>query len=515
MSRTAGKSKMAGKSKTTEKNKMTGKSQLYRSFTRGIRAFGTAVVLLETATYTFSFLFSGLAKKDIFNVLEGKEVTLGITSRGILISLNVLTPLLINAVKQMNAGLAEKLRTRIRYNVKSVLLAHVLERAFDDCHTEGEILNCYRNECEDVVSYFMEFYHRLPGIVLSLSILAVMSFIHPVFALVSILPTAMTVMLVKALGRRIFAYRMSARDRNREVTGFLNTFFENAEYFHMIDRKDRIIDLYAEKCRARSGSEIKDRILDRLMGAASANASNLALGTILLIALPFLARGEFSVGELVMFEYYYAFLAGLPDAIAELAKRRKQTGVSMERLGFLLEEGRRRTGTVSEREGLRISLEMDGEEKSFQAEDGDAIIIRDRDGGRLLRELFLLCRGSGRAWACRYVPREPVLLDESIQANICMDGAYSREKMDTVLERADLWEDIEAFEEGILKQAGKRGENLSGGQRKRIGIARALYSDGDILFLDGLTDRVDRRTGERLVRGILGRFEGIVVMVAE
>ncbi|WP_300847109.1 ABC transporter ATP-binding protein [uncultured Acetatifactor sp.] len=489
--------------------------ELYRVFARGIRAFGTAVVLLETATYTFSFLFSGLAKKDIFNVLEGQETTLGITSLGVLISLNVLMPLLINAVKQMNAGLAEKLRTKIRYNVKSALMGHVLERAFDDCHTEGDIVNYYRNECEDIVSYFMEFYNRLPGIALSLSILIVMFFIHPVFALVSILPTAMTVILVKALSRRIFAYRMSARDRNREVTGFLNTFFENVEYFYMIDQKDRIIELYAEKCRKRSGSEIKDRILDRLVGVASANSSNLALGIILLIALPFMASGEFSVGELVMFEYYYAFLAGLPDAISGLAKRRKQTGVSMERLGFLLEEGKRCPGTVSEQGGLRISLEMDGEEKSVQAKDGDVIVIRDKDGGRLLRELFLLCKSSGKAWNCRYVPREPVLLDESIKANICMDGEYSKEKMDMVLERADLWEDIEAFEEGILKQAGKRGENLSGGQRKRIGIARALYSDGDILFLDGLTDRVDRRTGEKLIRGVLGRFEGIVVMVED
>lgn len=148
---------------------------------------------------------------------------------------------------------------------------------------------------------------------------------------------------------------------------------------------------YAEKCRERSKSEIKDRVLDRLVGVASSHSSNLALGTILLIALPFMVSGEFTVGDLVMFEYYYAFLTDLPDAIAGLAKRRKQTKVSLERLGFLLEERQECHGTVTERDGLRIELEIDGQAKAIQAKQGDVVAIRDKDGGRLLRELFLLC----------------------------------------------------------------------------------------------------------------------------
>lgn len=106
--------------------------QIYKLFTRKLRLFGAAVTLVEIVTYTFSFLFSGLAKKDIFNVLEGKEVTLGITSLNLLILINVLAPLIINVVKQINSGLAEKLKTKIRYNIKSLLMEYALNVSFSD-----------------------------------------------------------------------------------------------------------------------------------------------------------------------------------------------------------------------------------------------------------------------------------------------------------------------------------------------------------------------------------------------
>ena len=103
------------------------KRELYRAFTKDIKAFGLLVIAVETITYTFSFLMSGIAKKDIFNVIEGKNVTLGIYSLNILILINVMVPLIINCVKQVNSAFVEKWKTRARYNVKSVLLNYVLD----------------------------------------------------------------------------------------------------------------------------------------------------------------------------------------------------------------------------------------------------------------------------------------------------------------------------------------------------------------------------------------------------
>ena len=127
------------------------KKDIYNAFTKGLKLFCIMVICIEVVTYTFSFLISGIAKKDIFNILEGKSVTLGIYSVNVLILINTVVPLAINCVKQVNSALVEKLKTRLRCNIKSILLSHVMKTSIDsNKRTEGEILNYYRNECEEI-----------------------------------------------------------------------------------------------------------------------------------------------------------------------------------------------------------------------------------------------------------------------------------------------------------------------------------------------------------------------------
>ena len=491
------------------------KRDIFSAFTKGLKIFGICAIGIEVVTYTFSFLVSGIAKKDVFNILEGKDVTLGIYSLKILILINVLVPLIINCVKQLNSALVEKLKTRLRCNIKSILLRYVINDSIDsNKQTEGAVLNYYRNECEDVVAYFLEYYFQLPKIILSFSILVVMLYINPIFALVSLLPTIMMIVLVKALNKKIYSYRIRSRNNTKEVASFLNAFFENTEYFYMLGNRDKLISLYEKKCRERSRSEIKDRILDSLLGAISANSSNIALGVILLIALPFMLTGKFSVGEFVMFGYYYAFLAYLPDAIANLVKRNKQTNASLERITFMFKEKEQNSFVVNG-DSYDFSLSLDNEKKEIHAKKEGLLILDGANSGSVLAAMFLACTKCLNDKKCVYVPKDPVLFDEPLSENILIGERSDRDKLSKVMEKTALTEDIKTFEDGIEKRCGKKGENLSGGQRKRAGIARALYQDADIMFLDGLTDRVDSITADYLVKNALNDFKGLVVLASE
>lgn len=491
------------------------KRYIYHTFTKDLKVFGITVIGIEIITYTFSFLISGIAKKDVFNIIEGKDVTLGIYSLNILILINMLVPLIINFVKQINSAFVEKLKTRLRYNVKNILLEYVIKTSIKpDRQTEGAILNYYRNECEDIVNYFLEFYYQLPKIVLSISILIVMFLINPVFAIISLLPTFMMVFLVKILSKKIFIYRTRSRKSTKEVNSFLNALFENIEYFYMIGNKDRLFSVYENKCRERSRSEIRDRILDSLLGAISANSSDIALGVILLVALPFMVSGKFSIGEFVMFGYYYAFLAYLPDAIANLAKRNKQTTASLERIDFLFQESYY-TDSVIRRNGYDFTIYVDGEKKEFHTNETGLVVLRGEKSSKALSTLFLLCDREVKDKKCVYVQKEPVLFDDSLLDNISMGEEIDNEKIRCVLDKTALAEDVETFEDGLLKRCGKKGENLSGGQRKRVGIARALYQDAEILFLDGITDRVDSLTADFLIHNILSGFQGLIILASE
>jgi ABC-type multidrug transport system fused ATPase/permease subunit len=101
------------------------------------------------------------------------------------------------------------------------------------------------------------------------------------------------------------------------------------------------------------------------------------------------------------------------------------------------------------------------------------------------------------------VPQEVILFGGSIRENIAYGkpGATDAEIIDAA-QKANAWEFIRRFPEGLDTLVGERGVKLSGGQRQRIAIARAVLKDPAILLLDEATSSLDAES-EQLVQGAL------------
>lgn len=114
-----------------------------------------------------------------------------------------------------------------------------------------------------------------------------------------------------------------------------------------------------------------------------------------------------------------------------------------------------------------------------------------------------------------YIPQSIYLIDESIRDNIAFGidaDQIDDEKIWQALEEAQLKQFVEELPEGLDTTIGDRGVRISGGQRQRLGIARALYYHPEILVFDEATSALDGDT-ETAVMEAINSFHGKKTMV--
>ncbi|MCK4632780.1 MAG: ABC transporter ATP-binding protein, partial [candidate division Zixibacteria bacterium] len=118
-------------------------------------------------------------------------------------------------------------------------------------------------------------------------------------------------------------------------------------------------------------------------------------------------------------------------------------------------------------------------------------------------------------WNIGYVPQEPVLFSDTVRNNI----VFGREGIsDTLLEWAidvsQLKGEIDNFPQGMDTPIGTRGMSISGGQKQRLALARALVGKPKVLILDDCTSALDSSTEEALwarLHEVLPEMTAIVI----
>ncbi|PSN70285.1 hypothetical protein BS50DRAFT_674708 [Corynespora cassiicola Philippines] len=106
--------------------------------------------------------------------------------------------------------------------------------------------------------------------------------------------------------------------------------------------------------------------------------------------------------------------------------------------------------------------------------------------------------------AIAYVPQMPWIENATIMKNIIFGSPMQTRRYKKVLQACALEADLAALEHGDQTEIGPKGVNLSGGQRSRVALARALYSRASIVVLDDIFSAVDARTARHIADHVLG-----------
>ncbi|KZS96535.1 P-loop containing nucleoside triphosphate hydrolase protein [Sistotremastrum niveocremeum HHB9708] len=114
-----------------------------------------------------------------------------------------------------------------------------------------------------------------------------------------------------------------------------------------------------------------------------------------------------------------------------------------------------------------------------------------------------------------YAAQETWVLNETIRENILFGSAYDKERFDKVVYQCGLKRDLSLFDAGDMTEVGEKGITLSGGQKARITLARAVYSQAQVVLLDDVLSALDVHTAQWVAQKCLGGdiLEGRTVLL--
>ena len=109
----------------------------------------------------------------------------------------------------------------------------------------------------------------------------------------------------------------------------------------------------------------------------------------------------------------------------------------------------------------------------------------------------------------------PWILNATVKDNILFGSPYHKEKYKEVLRVCSLEDDLKILPAGDMTEIGERGITLSGGQKARINLARAVYKTKDIFLFDDVLSAVDSRVGKHIMdECMLGLLKSKTIILA-
>ncbi|EDK44914.1 conserved hypothetical protein [Lodderomyces elongisporus NRRL YB-4239] len=108
-----------------------------------------------------------------------------------------------------------------------------------------------------------------------------------------------------------------------------------------------------------------------------------------------------------------------------------------------------------------------------------------------------------------YCSQLPWIMNASVKENILFGCRFDKNFYNKTISSCQLTQDLEILPDGDETQVGEKGVSLSGGQKARLALARAVYARADIYLMDDILSAVDSHVGKNIINKVL-RPEGLL-----
>jgi ATP-binding cassette subfamily B protein len=423
----------------------------------------------------------------------------------------------------------------------------------------AEAITRFGDDARDAVLWTDSWLDGAAMVVYAIGAMAVMSSIHVSAAFIALVPIIVVTAITRYLTPRLYAARAADREATSRVTSYLGEAFAGLLAFRLAGKEEAAISRLERHTAIRRRTAVRDTVLQQAIDGISSSTSDVTIGLTLLVLVPAVRSGEFSVGDLALFVTYAVELGQLPRYIARLITSREQALVAYGRMGEMVAPDRiddlldhidvtieptdRMLQRLPDPERVDLHrLEIRGltsvypggvggvADVDLDIERGSFVVITGGVGSgksTLLRAIVGLSpiqsgtiRWNDRdvddpaAWFVppnsAYLPQVPNLFSESLADNITLGRDPTR--LDDVLELTTLRTDLLEMPDGAHTTVGARGLRLSGGQAQRVATARALFTAPELLVVDDVSSALDVNTERELWQRL--RSDGSSTIIA-
>jgi len=508
--------------------------------------FFSAIIL--STIFQLLILFPGIIAKEIFETLTG-TATLQLTIVSLLILLALLP--IINLI---SGQLVLYLSDTFKHLSSGIIRKNIFKQIFDMPGAKmingisTQNLSKFKDDAEDIAQCIVNSISAISMTIFTIFAILIMLKINVYLTMATVVPMFLILILIKIAGKKLRKYRENSRQSTEALNHFVGELFTYTQIIKLYNVKNSMISKLGEINKERQEKCTKDKVLNDVLSQTSYNLVHLSLGIILLLGSSLLKSGSFTIGDFALFEYYFWFIgATFPYILSEFYKSYKQIPVAFSRLGTISED-------IDVVRSLRLKdtnykgsnnfnheyLKMCNNKEIYEFTDIDVeslnymyprtntgisdisfslhknsltVITGDVGSGKTtLARVFLgqLKKNSGSVKIdgtlikeeaeffvppfCGYTSQSPRFFMGTIKENILLGIDEHTVDMEKILYFSALDDDMGQFSNGLDTEVGVNGANLSGGQRKRLAMARMLACKPSLIVVDDYSSSLDINT---------------------
>jgi ATP-binding cassette subfamily B protein len=519
-----------------------------------------ALCVLQMVAWNGATLLIGWLLQQLFDTLSG-EAMIGLGTYGILAVLAgaEAANLAVIWAGAVRTRCWEYMRGLLRLNLLRAQLSSGGPEAGVPAGSPSEAVSRFRDDVDDFLSFLETALQTAGKVALLGGAMIIMISIEPVIAVAVVLPLVAVVIATRLATGRIRKNRAAYRHASAAVTSLLGEIFGAILTVKSAQAGSGILERLARLNDRRRRAGLRDELVTRLLGTFNRTTVDVTVGVVLLLAVPAMHRGDFTIGDLALFITYVGSLVWLPVYGGRLLAKQRQAGVAVDRMASLvpqaspatlvvhrpitdpepparmerLERGALECLTVSGLTAVHPTSGRGIHDVSLVLGRGTFTVVTGPAGAgktTLLRAILglLPVQAGTLAWngvvvddpagffvppRSAYVPQAPRLFSETLRDNLKL-AIHDPSELTTAVRTAVLDQDIAAMPDGLDTEVGAHGVRLSGGQVQRAAIARALVPRSKLLVLDDVSSALDVETERRLWDRLRARHDQTLLVVS-